>query len=96
MPAIEVPVFLDAPSPVYVRCEASNEMDFAEVACSIRRPDGQERVIIVPGEYFDRGKNALRGFLVADVNDGKLVDFPSGDRVMVPLGSILSANGRPL
>lgn len=91
-----VPRFLGEPKSVWVACESSKTLATQEIACSVVGMS-DTRVIIALADHFDAQSSRLRGFIVGTVGEeGRLVDFPSGDRLLVSTQQIEAANGGPV
>jgi hypothetical protein len=84
MPSLAIPTFLEMPKLAWVRCESHRRLPNDEVACAVRRVSGDDAVVIAIAHYFDERRSSLRATWVANIADGALVDFPSGERLAVP------------
>jgi hypothetical protein len=81
------------PQDAWVRCENVRTVG-KEVICSVARILGGTILIITSDKFADPSKNKVQGVVVASIaDDGRLVDFPSGDRVAVPGDRIELING---
>ena len=78
---IDMPRYLDAPEPVWVKCEEVREFWPVEVGCLIDEADGESRFVIVQSHHCDLEKKLVRGVKVAawpqDSSDW-LIDIQSG------------------
>lgn len=81
---VATPVFFETPEAVWVKCASHQILPTNEVACAVTRVDGRERVIMILSRFFDAKQERVEGIVIANVEDGRLVDFPSGDRIAVP------------
>lgn len=86
MANIEVPEFLENPKMAWVQCVDHRVLPNDEVVCQIPRVGDRIALVISPARFFKKGR--LQGELIAFINDGRLVTFPSGDRVTVPSASV--------
>jgi hypothetical protein len=97
MPKIEMPNFLDAPTKVWVKCESFTALPANEVICEVQRVYGGTGLVITGSKFFeDNGSGPrVRGALVGVVmgGEGKLVDFPSGERIAVPADKVDALHG---
>ena len=93
MTSVETPSFLEVPEAARVVCESHQALANGEVACAVRRIGGGELVVITLIRFFDEGSRSLRGTVIAYMGDGRLVDFPSGDRIAVPSDMVINING---
>lgn len=83
-----MPTFLDTPENVRVRCESSRDLGGDEVACYVVGLN-KKAVVIVSSRFFDSANQRVHGLWIGDVEgEGRLVDFPSGDRLLVAPGLI--------
>ncbi len=97
MPNIEMPSFLDAPTGVWVKCESFTALPANEVICEVQRVYGGTGLVITGSEFFEENGSGprVRGAWVGVVMDGKgrLVDFPSGERIAVPADKVDAPHG---
>ncbi len=78
---ISMPRFLDAPEPVWVRCEEVKAIGPIEVGCLIDEADGKSRLIITQSHHCDVENELVRGVKVATWSKDSsvwLVDIQSG------------------
>lgn len=97
MPKLEMPTFLESPAQVWVRCESFKSLPTEEIACEIQRVKGENGLVITSAKFFENNGSGARvwGLHIAVVLDGsgKLVDFPSGERIAVPADKVDVPNG---
>lgn len=100
MPKLEVPTFLESPEPVWVRCESFKSLPSEEIACEIQRVSGENGLVITTANFFENNGSGARvwGLHIASVSNGngKLVDFPSGERIAVPADKVDVPHGSPV
>ena len=85
MPEITIPRFLPRPERTWVRCEEASSLPGGEAACVVRGVEGT-RIIIASSRHFRVPEQLVQAVKVgiADDNDANwLVDFPSGERLLV-------------
>lgn len=88
-----VPTFYDSARETWIKCDEHRSIsNDAEVACMIPKASGGTELVIAAARHFDNNRSALRGILVGLFGDGELVDFPSGERLLVPKNAILNGN----
>lgn len=86
MPDINAPRFLEAPVSVWVRCEDARELSELEMACLVSAVGGVERLVIVEPAYYNGTEQLVKGVKIGTSSSDQtewLVDFPSGQRLMV-------------
>ena len=88
MPKLEMPIFLDNPTQVWVRCESFKALPTEEIACEIQRVYGDTGLVITPAKFCENNGAGARVWALhlglGMEGSGKLVDFPSGERIAVP------------
>jgi hypothetical protein len=94
LPAAAIPNFYETTVPAWVRCDSVQAVGGTEIACSVPRFTGGIGVIITANKFVRPDQKKVWGLVIGSVNDnGRLVDFPSGDRLMVDSGIVEPVNG---
>lgn len=88
MADLDIPDFFITPQHAWIMCESHKVLSPQEVACEVMRTYGDTNVIITTRKFFDETHRRVAGLAVAAVKGGKLVDFPSGDRLAVPTSKV--------
>ena len=82
---ISIPRFLDTPENTWVKCDETRSLPGGEAACLINGVE-RTRIVIVPSVHFDLVNECVRAVKVGTAWDDDaqwLVDFPSGERLLV-------------
>lgn len=87
------PRFRESPTAAWVQCEETKEVGELEVACLVERLGSGPGLIIAPKRFVDADKKEVWALWIGDVPSGRLMDFPSGDRLAVPKGKVRVQNG---
>ena len=95
MVAVVTPTFLEAPENVRVKCESVKDLGGDEIACYVVGVN-KKAVVIVSNRFFDSRNQQVLGLWIGEAEQGKLIDFPSGDRLLVDAGLIEAVNGNPI
>ena len=85
MANVSAPAFYDyeKQTDVWVTCASVKAVSSMEAACTVEGI-GQTRVIIAPTSFFNIQEQLVRGVLVGtDGNGDRLVDLPSGARILI-------------
>ncbi len=83
MPETETPNFFEQREDVWVTCASYENVSSMEIACLVEGVS-QEKIVIAPVDLFDIETKAIRGVVVgSDGNGDRLVDLPSGTRILV-------------
>ena len=85
MNRIQVPRFLETPEKTWVKCEDARNLPGGESACLVNGVDGT-RIIIAPSGYFDLAQLLVQAIKVGTAEFDEetcLVDFPSGQRLLI-------------
>lgn len=93
MSEIQIPEFLETPENAWIKCESHKILPSTEIACTVLRYNGEQRVVIEAAEFVDTTVPRLMAMVIANVGSAKLVSFPSGDRITVNVEVIQSNNG---
>ncbi len=94
---IKVPRFLESPVMIWVKCDDARELSHMETACLVTEVGGEQQLVIVAPTYYDSAQMVVRGVQVGtSCSDSSawLVDFPSGQRLMIPQETV--KNVRPI
>ena len=81
-----MPRFFAHAEPTWVRCEEARDLPGGESACIVRGVEETTRLVIAPSRYFKVSELLVRAVKVGTTYDDDtklLVDFPSGDRLLV-------------
>ena len=96
MPQVDIPNFLE-PTTVWVRCESYRSLPSNEIACEIQRIYGGTGLVITVPRYFEDNGSGARVWALQigtiQNGQGKLVDFPSGERIAVPADKVEAPQG---
>jgi hypothetical protein len=93
-PVANMPEFFASPEPAWVLYEDTKDIGSAQVACSVRRFSGGTGIVITTSDYLDKESKRVWGIVIGAVpKGGRLVDFPSGERLAVPEGIVQPVNG---
>ena len=98
MPEVSVPRFLARPEHTWVRCEEARSLPGGESACVVRGVEGT-RIVIAPSRFFRVPERLVRAVKVGTTYGDDvewLVDFPSGERLLVSEDLIQAQHGDPV
>ena len=98
MSRVVIPRFLATPELTWVKCEEVRSLSDREAACLVRGVD-RARIVIGSPEYFDIGNRLVQAVKVGMGGDNEadwLVDFPSGERLLVSEELLRDQNGHPV
>ena len=98
MQEITIPRFLPMPEGAWVKCEEARSLPGGEAACVVRGVEGT-RIVIAPSRHFRLPEQLVRALKVGTADDNQanwLVDFPSGDRLLVSEDLIQAQHGDPV
>ncbi len=84
----EIPKWRAEPQQVWVNCEKIKESDLPEELIVQFRSNGEHFTSFVPKRFVNHADRRLQAIIVADVEEGLLVDIPaetltSGPRILV-------------
>lgn len=97
MTLASIPDFYEVPQRAWIKCQKAEALGSMEVACSVPRVTGDSYLIVTSNKFFDDDLTKILAVIIAKVPDGRLVDFPSGDRLAVPSSVVeAEANGNPV
>lgn len=86
MSQVRIPKFLASPIEIWVKCDEVRALSDMETACLIPSAGGEQRLVIVEPDHCRAEERLVRaakiGFSRSDESNW-LVDFPSGQRIMV-------------
>ena len=88
MQRIATPRFLPTAERTWVRYEEAADLPGRESACVVNGTLGP-RLVIAPSRHFNMNEQLVSAVKVGVAEDDEtmwLVDFPSGDRLLVPQG----------
>lgn len=92
MSQIESPRFLEAPESIWVKCEKVTELSEMEAACLILDARGEHRLIVVEPLFCNLEEKLVQASKVATSERDEsnwLVDFASGQRLLVSEGQVI-------
>ena len=98
MSGVVIPRFLEAPELTWVKCEEVRRLSDREAACLVQGVD-RARIVIGSSEYFDIRNGLVQAVKVGMGGDDEadwLVDFPSGERLLVSEELLRDQNGHPV
>ena len=83
----KVPQWRDEPEPVWINCGDVRSLRDEEFLVSFNA-NGKDFISFVPSRFIDPDKRLLQAVIIADVDEGLLVDIPvetltSGPRILV-------------
>ena len=86
--SINIPQWRDGQQPVWISCQNMRELPGLDEHVVEFRANGQTYVAFVPTRFINTSINGLAGQIIADVDEGLLIDIPtetltSGARIIV-------------
>ena len=97
MVAIETPRFLPVPRPVWAKCAQVSTLLGSESAGLVRGLEG-DRLVVAPAKHFDPAEQLVTAITVGLVEsrpESRLIEFPTGERLLVHRDLVRSRETKP-